>query len=220
MSSPYGPSGNDPQQPWPPQQQPPAPGFPGQQAPQQPGFPPPGQGEPGQFGQPGQQFGQPQPGSSPYGQPGQQGQPGQPQQGWGPPPGQQPQQQPNWGAFPPPQQQQPGDPGAPKKKLPIAWILGGIVALAVIVVLLFGFLIPPKFLASRVFDETAVARDTKGLLINSYKIEKVESVSCPAGQEVKEGKTFSCTATINGQKKEVPITVKDDSGTYEVGQPK
>jgi hypothetical protein len=92
-------------------------GQPGGYPPPPPGFPPggqqPGYGrQPGGFGQPGQ----PYPGQQPYGQPGQFNQPG-----YGQP-----------GGF--------GDPyGAPRKKSPLPWILGGVgavVIIGVVVVLL------------------------------------------------------------------------------------
>ncbi|MET3808567.1 hypothetical protein ABIB25_005596 [Nakamurella sp. UYEF19] len=44
-------------------------------------------------------------------------------------------------------------------------------------------------------------------------------VVCPPDEPVKEGTTFTCTATIAGVNKSITITVKDDKGKYEVGVP-
>ena len=59
----------------------------------------------------------------------------------------------------------------------------------------------------------------KQILQNDYKVN-VSTVTCPSGQDVKQGNTFNCQATIDGQTKTVQITVKDNSGNYEVAQPK
>ncbi|KAA2266582.1 DUF4333 domain-containing protein [Solihabitans fulvus] len=214
MTSPYGPSGgNDPQQ-WGQQPQPygggytpgtPSGGFPNQGGyPQQGAQPGYGQPDPAQQGGYGQQPGQPQfPGQ--YGQqPGQYGQP-------------QPTQQ-----FPGQYGQQPGYPGAPqqpkKKSGATMWIV-----IAVVVVLLGVFavlaFVAPGFMNKKVFDNAAVQTGVVSILKDNYKIADVSGAKCPAGQEVKKGATFNCTATIGGKDKTVAITVKTDDGEYEVGQP-
>src|SRR6266496_3646797 len=216
MSTPYG--GNDPQQPQYGQQ--PGGAYPpsgpqeqpqwGQQPPQQPQW-----GQPGQQPQYGQQPGytppqQPQWGQQPppqqYGQPPQYGQqPGgaYPQSG--------PQQQPgqyDYGQFPgtaPPEGEQP----AKSKKGLLIGI--GVLVVVVAVVGILGF-VAPGFFKTQVFNNTQMQTDVQKLLTETYKIEGVTAVSCPADQKVADGTKFDCTATIGGKQQKVPITVKGDGG--------
>jgi Domain of unknown function (DUF4333) len=231
MTSPYGPpGGNDPQQ-WGQQPQQPGayPGTPSGGFPEQPGQQPQQQWgqQPGAYQQPGQQgqqYGQP----GAYGQP-PQGVPGQQPQ-WGQQPGQQPQQQqaPQWGQQPgQPQQQwgqQPGQFGGygqpqptARKKSPVLLILIAVVVVLIAVVAFLGF-VSPGFFNKRVLDSTAVQNGVTTVLKDNYKVTAA-NVSCPADQPVKQGTTFTCTATVDGQQKSVQITVKSSDGHYEVGQP-
>jgi hypothetical protein len=199
----YGQSPQDPQQQqWGQPQNPQNPQQPqwGQQPPpygQQPGYPQQPYGQPQD--QPGGAY--PQTGPQQYGQPGQ-GQPGQPGQY-------------DYG------QQQPGYPGAPagektsKKGLFIG--LGALVAVLIVVGVL-GF-VAPAFFVTKVFDNAAVQTGVQKILTENYKIEGVTAVTCPAEQEVKDGVTFECTATVAGKTQTVPITVKGADGNYEVGTP-
>jgi len=157
-------------------------------------------GQPGQYGQTGpQQYGQP----GQYGQTGQQY--GQPGQQWQYP-------QPGTG-YPPPA-------AAPtrKKRSALPWILLvlGVLVVAAVVV---GALAATGRLGRTTFDNVAVQDGVKKVLTEDYK-KNVTSVSCPAGQEVKAGSTFTCTANVDGQDRQVTITVKTDGGEYEVGEPK
>lgn len=232
MTSPYGqPGGTDPQQPWGqqpgqqsggfPAQQPgygqqgggqyygqpatPAPGYPqqpgtGQQPvyPQQPGYPVPGV-------DPTQQ--QQQPAYPGYGQPAQpyqaQGQPGYGQQ------------------YPNPYGQQPGFGGPEqeggRRRGGLIWglVIGVVVIVAAVAITGFVW---PAWATTKVFDQSALQDGVTTILKNDYKLN-VTAVSCPSGQDVSAGSTFTCTATIDGQPKQVQITVKDSSGTYEVAQP-
>src|SRR3569833_1230405 len=234
MSTPYG--GNDPQQPQYRQQ----PGG---------AYPPSGPQEQPQWGQqppsydPNQQQwgGQPQqPQQPPYGQqPGGYTPPQQPQYGQQPPPyGQQPggaypqsgpQQQPQYGQQPPQgqydygQQQFPGQ-GAPEGGEQPAkskkGLLIGIVVLVVVVAVvgILGF-VAPGFFKTQVFNNTQMQTDVQKLLTETYKIDGVTGVPCPAEQEVEDGAKFECTATIAGKPTQIPITVKGDGGNYEVSPP-
>jgi hypothetical protein len=209
MTSPYGPpGGNDPQQQW--GQQPyggaPAPGTPSGGMPAQGGYP--------------QQPGQPQ--QQPYGGYGQQPQPtqqyGQPQYG-------QPQygQQPS-GEFPSPYQQHPYQQQPPKKGGGAGiWIAMVVVVLAVAAFLVLG-LVTPGFLNTKVFDQNALQGDegVKKILVDDYKVPDIESVSCPADQEVKQGNKFECTVKVGGEDPKeltVQITVTSDDGQYQVALP-
>lgn len=219
MTSPYGPGGNDPQQPW------------GQQ-PQQPYGGPPHPGTPsGGFpaqGPPSGGFPQPGYGQQPYGQPEQQ----QPYGGYG-------QQQPYGGYGQQPTQQQPyspygqqfqgGYPSVPppkKKGSAWIWIVVAVVVLAAGAVAILGF-VTPGFFNKKVFDESALEGDNgvKKVLTSSYGMsaEQIESVDCPANEEVKQGRKFECRVQVGGdtpQVKIVDITVRNDSGEYEVGSPR
>ncbi|WP_019813239.1 DUF4333 domain-containing protein [Saccharomonospora saliphila] len=216
MSAPYG--GNQPQWGQQPPSGPESGGFPNQggypQQPygQQPGHP----GAPG-YGQYGQQ---PWPQQQQPGQPGQPGQPyGDPQAGqYGGYPAQYP-QQPGYGQAP---YGQPGygqaPPGAPRgtsggKGL---WIGIGalIVALAAAAVVLFVW---PGVLNTTVFDHQQMSSDVERVL--SEAGHEVDSITCPEGQEVEPGATFTCDGTIDGQRQQVPITVDNAEGHYQVGQP-
>jgi hypothetical protein len=220
MTSPYGPpGGNDPQQQW--GQQPygggPAPGTPSGGMPAQPGYPPQhGQPQPphqqqqqpyGGYGQqppqPTQQYGQP----SPYGQP--QSPYGQQPSGEFPNPYQHPYQQ---------QQQQPKKGGGAW-----IWIVMVVVVLGVAAFLVLG-LVTPGFLNTKVFDRAALEGDqgVKKILVNDYKVENIQSVTCPSDQEVKQGNKFQCTVKVGGDEPKeltVQITVTSDDGQYQVALP-
>jgi hypothetical protein len=68
----------------------------------------------------------------------------------------------------------------------------------------------------KVFDNVAVESGIRSVLAPGHQID---NVSCPADRPVKAGTTFTCTATVDGQKKNIVITAKDDNGKYEVAQP-
>jgi hypothetical protein len=175
----------------------------GQQPPpygqQPPGYPPSGPQAQPQYGQ--------QPGGA-YPQSGPQAQPqyGQPQPG-----------QYDYG-----QQQYPGQ-GAPEGEQPAKskkGLLIGVVALVVVlaVVGVLGF-VAPGFFKTQVFNNTQMQTDVQKLLTETYKIDGVTAVTCPAEQKVEDGAKFECTATIAGKPQQVTITVKGDGGNYEVSPP-
>ncbi|HET9140474.1 DUF4333 domain-containing protein [Actinophytocola sp.] len=213
MTSPYGPAGgNDPQQQW---GQQPAP-YGGQQP--HPGTPSggfPAQGTPS-GGYPSGGYGQqPQQPQQPYGGYGQ-----QPYGGYGQPTQQQP--------YNPYGQQPGGYPGAPPKRKSNAWIwiLVAVVVLAAGAVVILG-LVYPGFFVKKVFDESALEGDNgvRKVLTASYGVQndQIQSIDCPANQEVKQGVKFSCTVKLGGdnpKEQVVDITVRNDDGEYEVGTPR
>lgn len=71
----------------------------------------------------------------------------------------------------------------------------------------------------RVFDARAMQASVERILTQSYRIEDVESVTCPPRQPVRAGWTFDCTAVIAGEPARVPITVRGEDDQYEVGYP-
>ena len=152
----------------------------------------------------------------PYGQP----HPGTPSGGF-------PAQGPPSGGFP-----QPGYPGAPqqqrqkKKGSAWIWIVVAVVVLAAGAVAILGF-VTPDFFNKKVFDQSALQGDNgvKKVLISSYNMPKdqIQSVTCPANQEVKQGNKFTCTVKLGGdnpKEQVVDITVRNDTGEYEVGAPR
>lgn len=74
--------------------------------------------------------------------------------------------------------------------------------------------------APRVFDHAAVQDAVHKVLTEYHQVEKLGVVSCPRDRLVKKGTRFNCTATIDGEKKKVPISVTSDDGNYKVGAPK
>ncbi|MDT7726045.1 MAG: hypothetical protein QOI21_2621 [Actinomycetota bacterium] len=70
---------------------------------------------------------------------------------------------------------------------------------------------------AKVFDQTAVQESVKKILTDSYKVEGIKTVSCPADQEVKVGGTFDCAVALGDVVKKVTLTITSDTGDYEVG---
>lgn len=71
---------------------------------------------------------------------------------------------------------------------------------------------------SRVLDAANLDQGVQSVLENDYKIN-VESVICPPDEVVQVGNNFDCQALIDGENKQVTVTVKTIDGQYEVGQP-
>ncbi|MFJ9786898.1 DUF4333 domain-containing protein [Amycolatopsis sp. NPDC101161] len=190
---------------------------------QQPGgYTPPQQP---QWGQQPPPYGQ-QPGGG-YPQSGPQAQPQYGQQPGGAYPQSGPQQQPQYGQQQPGQydygqQQYPGQ-GAPEGEQPAKskkGLLIGVIVLVVVVAVVgvLGF-VAPGFFKTQVFNNTQMQTDVQKLLTETYKIDGVTGVTCPADQKVEDGAKFECTATIAGKPTQIPITVKGDGGNYEVSPP-
>ncbi|WP_280401709.1 DUF4333 domain-containing protein [Nocardia carnea] len=204
-----------PQQQWSqpqPQPQQPQPQQWGDQTQQQWGQQPPPQqwGDPAQqqWGDPNQQqqqqqWSQPQP-QAQQPQPQQWGQQPQAQSGqWG-----QPSQQ-QWGAQAQPQQSG----GGKKTGLIVGLALLGVVVVAGVVVAIL------MLTAKDELDQAAVQTGVAKVLEESYGIEDVKDVSCPAGQEVAVDATFTCDLKVGGEDKKVNIKITKEDGTYEVGRP-
>jgi hypothetical protein len=65
----------------------------------------------------------------------------------------------------------------------------------------------------------AVQVSVTKILTDTYKIEGIKTVSCPAKQEVKQGSTFDCAVALGDVVKKVTLTITSDGGDYEVGTP-
>ncbi|MGU3433117.1 DUF4333 domain-containing protein [Actinomycetes bacterium M1A6_2h] len=165
------------------------------------------------YGQPQQQYGQPAygQGQQPYGQPAY-GQPGYPQQGYGEQPPQQygyPQGNQQWNASGAPQQP------AKKSKAPL-FIIVGLVALVAIIAAVVGL---TGVVGGDTLDNSAAEAGVQKIVTDSYGATDVTDVSCPSGQKVESGKSFTCSLSVDGQAREVTVKFTDDSGTYEVSRP-
>ena len=57
------------------------------------------------------------------------------------------------------------------------------------------------------------------VVTESYGAEDVPVSRAPTGQEVEAGNSFTCSLTVDGQKRSVTLTFTDDTGTYEVSRP-
>lgn len=82
----------------------------------------------------------------------------------------------------------------------------------------------PGSFARKVWDEYALEGDNgvQKVLIDDYGVpaDQIKSVDCPADQEVKAGSKFICIVQLDGDDpaaKAVDITVRSDSGEYQVG---
>ena len=189
---------------------------------------PPSQTYPQGYPQQGQYPGQ----AAPYGQPpGQYGQPGQPvnmvsqdstvsqvshgQPGQYPQPGQ-------YGQYGAPYGQPPAGPKRSKKT--IGTVLGLLAAAIVAVILVLGFWAPGFFVTTKL-DVSKAQAGVQQILTdntNGYGAKNVKDVKCNNGQNptVKKGATFDCDVSIDGTKRSVTVTFQDNKGTYEVGRPK
>ncbi|NMH98097.1 DUF4333 domain-containing protein [Pseudonocardia acidicola] len=200
----------------------------------------PDQGDAGAAGSPDQPAEQPVWGQQPAGGWGQQaatwnqqgwdqqgGRQAWPQQGWGQPQaGQQAWTQPQgqaWGPQPTPQWDQQSWGPQPtqqtaavskKRLLPLIVVAAAVLVIAVVGVLGFW---KPGFFNTRVFDQTALQNGVQQVLTRDYGHE-VSNVSCGQNIEVTTGATFTCDATVDGERLKVPVKVTSDDGHYEVGR--
>lgn len=108
----------------------------------------------------------------------------------------------------------PGPPGRTgKSKAP--WFIGiGAAALIVIGAVVIG-----SVLSTDTLDQRAAQAGVVKVLTESYGAQNVTNVSCPSGQKVQKGNSFTCTLDVDGTRKVVTLTFTDDAGTYEVGRP-
>jgi len=101
------------------------------------------------------------------------------------------------------------------RRLPL--LIGGIVGIVVVAaVLVLGFW-KPGFLVVSELDQQALQSGVTQILTRDYGLQ-VTALSCPHGQRVTPGNSFTCAATVDGENVQVPVTVLDDKGTYQVGR--
>lgn len=172
--------------------------------------------QPGQYGQAPQQFGQQQPygqQQQPYGQ--------QPPAQFGQPQGQYGQQgqQGQQGQFGAPSNDPFGAMGqsTPKRSGTLYYVgAAGLVAIAAIV-LITAFLVPGW--APKTLSQDAAQQGVVRVLTDDYKSTNVSDASCPSGQRVKEGGSFTCTVKVGDRERKVTVTFLDSKGNYEVSRP-
>jgi hypothetical protein len=73
--------------------------------------------------------------------------------------------------------------------------------------------------AKTTLDAEAAQAGVAKVLTESYGATEVGEVSCPDDQEVRAGRSFECTLTVDGEHRSVSLTFTDDQGTYEVSRP-
>lgn len=109
---------------------------------------------------------------------------------------------------------------ARRKKSALPWIVAGLLAVVLAaIVLVLGFVAPGSLLRN-VFDSRGVADGVRQVLRDTYRVDGVGSVSCPADQPAELGSRFDCRADIAGASRDVTVTVTDSDGRYEVGHPR
>lgn len=125
-----------------------------------------------------------------------------------------------WGPAPPPPARPPRSPEERRRRRRVVLlVLGAVLGVAVVVVALLAFLVGPRFARYDVLDAGAVARGVTGVVTTDWK-RQITDTRCPDDQRVAPGTTFTCTATVDGRPQQVPVTVTDTTGAYEVGQPR
>lgn len=110
-----------------------------------------------------------------------------------------------------------GKAGKAGNRIRLPLVIGGVVGVLVVAaVLVLGFW-RPGFLVTQEFDQQALQTGVTQILTQDYGLE-VTALTCPDGQRVAAGESFTCAATVDGENVDVPITVLDDQGTYQVGR--
>lgn len=106
--------------------------------------------------------------------------------------------------------------GGGRKRRP--WFFAAFAVLVALGVAFPGFVVPGWFHRS-VLDTGAVQAGVRQIVRDSYGMERVESVSCPSGQPVRPGHSFTCEFVSGGENERVRVVVQDEEGTYAVERP-
>jgi hypothetical protein len=118
--------------------------------------------------------------------------------------------------------QAPGEKSSTKRIFAIAAML--VVLMVAAIVCIRGFW-RPGFFVTPELDVEKVEVGVEEVLtddVNGYGAKNVKDVTCnkEVNPVVEKGGMFDCTATVDGDKRQVTVTIQDESGTYEVGRPK
>ena len=131
---------------------------------------------------------------------------------------------------PPPQYAQPpATPAvtAPPSRNTTRWLLiaGGVLVGAIVAVVLVLVLLGLNAFNRQELNVSKAQQDVKQVITDSvtgYGVENVTDVKCNDGKNpsANKGDTFTCSVTVDGQKREVRAVFIDDNGTYEVDRPR
>lgn len=101
------------------------------------------------------------------------------------------------------------------------WLGWGISAilLAGLLVVLFFFWPNGGLLVRQTFSQSSLESGVARILTDVYRTGSVGAVDCPSNQEVRSGAVFACLVNVDGEPRRVQITVLNDRGDYEVGNP-
>jgi hypothetical protein len=109
-------------------------------------------------------------------------------------------------------------PGRTERPTVSAWLFVAVLVALVSTVAVLGFVTPGYFVTT-VFDQAAVQNGVRTILRDEYRL-RVSEVVCPPNQQVLPARSFTCVATIDGRRSEVPVVIQDRDGRYRVGQPR
>ncbi|NHD17703.1 MULTISPECIES: DUF4333 domain-containing protein [unclassified Actinopolyspora] len=98
------------------------------------------------------------------------------------------------------------------------WFCAALAVLVALGMAFLGFLAPGWFYRG-VLDAGSVQAGVRQIVRDSYGVEGVESVSCPSGQPVRPGHSFTCEVSTDGGQQRVRVVVQDEEGTYAVERP-
>lgn len=115
---------------------------------------------------------------------------------------------------------QPGPAGPRRRSGKLPLLIGALVLLVVAAAVAFVGFVSPGLLVRPELDAASVQQGVQQTLHTSYHLGAVQSVRCPAGQVADPGSSFECQVDLGGERKSVPVTVRDSSGVYEVGYPR
>ncbi len=101
----------------------------------------------------------------------------------------------------------------------------GFTAIGIAAVLLVVVLSRIDVLHGKVLDVSKAQAGVQRILLDptdGYGVTNVSDVVCNNGDdpEIKRGGTFTCTAVVDGRKRDVLVVFQDDNGTYEVDRPR
>ncbi|MGO1053449.1 DUF4333 domain-containing protein [Crossiella sp. CA198] len=78
---------------------------------------------------------------------------------------------------------------------------------------------PPGTPPVPVFEQDRLEFAVRSVLVDKYEVTGLEMVRCPGRQPIEDARVFSCLAVLSGQSKQVRVTVRGASGTFEVDRP-
>ncbi|GAB3552541.1 hypothetical protein J2S53_001445 [Actinopolyspora lacussalsi] len=111
-----------------------------------------------------------------------------------------------------------GAPEGRRRRRAWPWLLGSVILLSALVVAVLGFVTPGWFHRT-VLEADSVQQGVRQIARDSYGVDGIESVTCPKGEPVRAGHSFTCEMRVGGVTKNVRVVIRDEKGTYAVGRP-